>query len=226
MVYFIADTHFGHANVLKLCNRPFETVDEMNETIIKNWNERVRGNDTVYILGDMFFRCADPEAILKRLHGRKHLLVGNHDGSWIHRVDTGKYFKSVSHMLETSDGAHAITLCHYPMLTWNHQRKSYMIHGHIHNNTDFDFYPLITRRGNILNAGVDMNGFKPVTFEELLENNRAFIEKYLDCRLAEHENEIKPETTHERGFLVDSLIGVLHEDPGEEGADIKDEGKL
>ncbi len=84
--------------------------------------------------------------------------------------------------------------------------------------TDIDFYPLITRRGNILNAGVDMNGFKPVTFEELLENNRAFIERYLDCRLAERENEIKRETIRERGFLVDSLIGVLHEDPGEEGA--------
>ena len=183
MVYFIADTHFGHENVLHLCNRPFETIEEMNETIIENWNERIRGNDTVYIVGDMFFRCDDPESILKRLHGKKHLLLGNHDGSWIHKVDTAKYFKSVSHMLETSDGAHAITLCHYPMLTWNHQRKSYMIHGHIHNNTDIDFWPLMVRRGNILNAGVDMNGFKPVPFDELVENNRVFAEDYLESNM-------------------------------------------
>lgn len=117
MVYFIADPHFGHENAIKLCSRPFETVEEMNETIIKNWNGRVHGNDTVYIVGDMFFRCDDPEPILKRLHGKKHLLVGNHDGSWLGKIDTTKYFQSVSHMLETSDGAHALTLCHYPLLT-------------------------------------------------------------------------------------------------------------
>ena len=103
-----------------------------------------------------------------------------------------KYFKSMGHMLETSDGAHAITLCHYPMLTWNHQRKSYMIHGHIHNNTDIDFWPLMIRRGNILNAGVDMNGFKPVQFDELLENNRAFVEDYLEssARKAQMQNQM------------------------------------
>ena len=53
MVYFIADPHFGHENAIKLCSRPFETVEEMNETIIKNWNGRVHGNDTVYIVGDI-----------------------------------------------------------------------------------------------------------------------------------------------------------------------------
>ncbi len=52
MVYFISDTHFGHRNVLKLCNRPFETIEEMNETIIANWNSRVSGNDTVFIVGN------------------------------------------------------------------------------------------------------------------------------------------------------------------------------
>ncbi|MBP5230316.1 MAG: hydrolase, partial [Clostridia bacterium] len=66
MVYFIADTHFGHKNILRICGRPFETIEEMNETLIRNWNERVRGSDTVYIVGDMFFRCLDPEPILKR----------------------------------------------------------------------------------------------------------------------------------------------------------------
>ncbi|MBQ7646154.1 MAG: hypothetical protein IJS94_02685 [Clostridia bacterium] len=75
MVYFIADTHFGHKNVLQLCDRPFETIEQMNETFIENWNRRVTGNDTVYIIGDMFFRCSDPEAILKRLHGKKVFLM-------------------------------------------------------------------------------------------------------------------------------------------------------
>ena len=59
MIYFTADTHFDHANIIRFCNRPFATVGEMNEALIANWNRKVHGNDTVYILGDMFFRTTD-----------------------------------------------------------------------------------------------------------------------------------------------------------------------
>ena len=147
MIYFIADTHFGHANVVWMCERPYPDVDAMNEALIAAWNERVHGNDTVYIVGDMFFHCADPESILKRLKGKKHLIVGNHDGSWMGKVDLNRYFLSADHYLEISDGAHALTLCHYPMLTWKHAKRSYMIHGHIHADTRADFWPLIRCRG-------------------------------------------------------------------------------
>ena len=63
MYYYIADPHFGHENILKLCDRPYATIEEMNEAMIQRWNQRVTGNDTVFILGDLFFRCADPEAV-------------------------------------------------------------------------------------------------------------------------------------------------------------------
>ncbi len=135
MIYFTADTHFGHCNVIRFCDRPFASAEEMDEAMIQNWNERVTGNDTVYILGDKF--------------------------------------------LETSDGKRSLTLCHYPMLSWKHAKRSYMIHGHIHNDTRADFWPLIAARENVLNAGVDINSFKPVTFDELLENNRHFKENSL-----------------------------------------------
>ncbi len=177
MIYFIADTHFGHENVIKFCDRPFACADEMNEALISNWNERVNGNDTVYIIGDMFFRCREPESILKRLRGKKHLIVGNHDTEWMSKVDTDKYFRSVNLMFEMTDGAHAITLCHYPLLSWKHQMRSFMIHGHIHNNTDMDFWPLLVSRENVLNAGVDINGFRPVTFNELIANNAEFKQR-------------------------------------------------
>lgn len=178
MVLFIADTHFGHKNVLKLCNRPFETIEQMNETFIENWNSRVTGRDSIYVIGDLFFRCEDPDAILRRLHGKKHLIVGNHDSSWMSKVDAGKYFQSVELMKVISDGAHAMTLCHYPLLSWKHAKTSYMIHGHIHANTDMDFWPPIAARENVLNAGVDLNGFQPVPFDELLANNIRFKEEY------------------------------------------------
>ena len=174
MIYFTADAHFGHANIIKMCGRPFPDVEAMNEALIERWNDRVNGGDTVYIVGDMFFRCQSPERILARLKGKKKLITGNHDGSWMNSVEIDRYFVSVDRYLEISDGAHALTLCHYPLLTWNHAKRSYMIHGHIHANTDADFWPLLRSRDNVLNAGVDINGYAPVPFDELLENNRRF----------------------------------------------------
>ena len=176
MIYFTADTHFDHGNIIRFCNRPFATVEEMNETLISNWNRKVHANDTVFVMGDMFFRTTDPEPILQRLKGKKHLIVGNHDSQWMKKVDMGRWFESVQSYLETNDGQHTITMCHFPMVTWNHQSRSYMIHGHIHENTDMDYWPLLVARDRVLNAGCDINNFEPVTFQELVENNTRFKE--------------------------------------------------
>ena len=176
MVYFTADTHFGHNAIIRMCSRPFEDVNEMNRALIDSWNARVHEDDTIYIVGDMFYRCTDVESILRRLHGRKRLILGNHDESWLKQADYRRYFISIDHYLEISDGAHALTLCHYPMVTWKHDHRSYMIHGHIHANTDADFWPLLRERERALNAGVDINGYQPVTFDELIANNRCFKE--------------------------------------------------
>lgn len=182
MYYYIADPHFGHENILNMCRRPFASIEDMNEALIAAWNGRVTGNDTVFILGDLFFRCDDPESILTRLRGKKRLIVGNHDSSWMDRVDLSRYFVSVDPYLEITDGSRLLTLCHYPLLTWKHKlrQNSFMIHGHIHNDTTSDFFPLLAIRERALNAGVDINGFRPVTFGELAENNRAFKAAFLE----------------------------------------------
>ena len=111
---------------------------------------------------------------MKQLKGKKKLLNGNHDGSWMTKLDASKYFVSIDTMLETSVDNYGVTMCHYPLLTWRHKLKTYMIHGHIHNDTSSDFWPLIRDRERVLNAGVDINGFEPVTLEELIENNQVF----------------------------------------------------
>ena len=180
MYYFISDPHFGHENILKMCQRPFESVEEMNEAMIDAWNQRVTGNDTVFILGDLFYRCPDPEPILQRLKGKKRLIIGNHDSSWMDKVDLSRYFVSVDPFLEITDGVRAITLCHYPLLTWKHKLRTYMVHGHIHNDTTSDFFPLLVARERVLNAGVEVNGYRPVTVEELQQNNQTFKQQWLD----------------------------------------------
>lgn len=174
MIYYISDTHFGHENVIRFCDRPFDSVETMNAALIANWNRKVNGNDTVYILGDMFFRCADPESILQQLKGKKRVIVGNHDGSWMTKLDASRYFESVDVMLETSVDNYGVTLCHYPLLTWRHAKKTYMIHGHIHSDTSSDFWPLLKARERVLNAGADINRYEPVTLEELIHNNGIF----------------------------------------------------
>jgi len=176
MIYFTADHHFGHANIIKHSSRPFSSVEEMDAALLANWNGVVRPQDTVYIMGDLFFRnTISAEDYLRKLNGKKHLIVGNHDRDWMKKTALPQFFESVENMVEINDGTHRITLCHYPMMTWNHVAKgSYMIHGHIHNNTDADYFALIRNMPNILNAGVDINGYYPVNFNALLKNNEKF----------------------------------------------------
>lgn len=174
MVFYISDTHFGHKAIIDLCKRPFKSIDEMDSYIIEAWNSKVRGNDTVYIVGDMFYKHQDPESVLKKLKGKKHLIKGNHDATWANKYDCSRYFQSVDSFVEISDGKRNIVLCHYPMMTWNRPQKSYMIHGHVHNRTELEYWTLIKNNPRILNAGVDVNGFCPVTFEQMEINNNRF----------------------------------------------------
>lgn len=173
MIYFTSDLHLGHANIIKHCNRPFQSADEMDDFLISKWNEKVSNNDTVYILGDFIFRSKHhPEEYLSVLKGKKHLVVGNHDKAWMKKVNLEDWFESVEMMRYMIDGQRKLTLCHYPMMSWpfsNH--GGYMVYGHIHDDTRMEYWPLIEQNPLMLNAGADINGFVPVTFEEMLENN-------------------------------------------------------
>ena len=184
MTYFTSDQHFGHFNIIRLSRRPFKTIEEMDETMVERWNAKVKDDDTVYVLGDLFFRAATVEPILERLKGRKHLMLGNHDGSWTDRVNLADYFESVQTLKEVTVDGRLITMCHYPMLSYPQARRGYMIYGHIHNNTGDDYWPLIMRRPRMLNAGVDVNNFEPVAFDELLVNNNAFQRRHADTAMA------------------------------------------
>ena len=145
MTFFTSDLHLGHRNIIRLCGRPFASLEEMDETLVRRWNRKVGQDDNVFVVGDLFFRAEDPEGLLKRLNGRKTLILGNHDRSWTDTVDLARYFKGVHTMLETSDGAHSLTLCHYPMMTFNHCMRGYMVHGHILGNTDADYFPYLAK---------------------------------------------------------------------------------
>lgn len=142
MDYVVSDPHFWHFNSIGFDNRPFETVEEMNQTLIDNWNAVVESDDTVYVLGDMFYRVnADKaESILKELNGNIIYIFGNHEKllkSDKRLVDT--YFESTHDYLELDykykGKNHKIVLCHYPIPTFNghYRNNSTLFYGHVHN---------------------------------------------------------------------------------------------
>ena len=191
MEYFTSDLHLGHANIIALCHRPFSTVEEMDAALIANWNRRVTDRDTVYILGDLCFRATDPVRYLTQLKGKKHLILGNHDHNWLRLIpDPSRFFVNCTPCggcAQQGDGTPCLTCAKKPRLPWmdvvctsrgkvtlshfplmEHVGK-YLIHGHVHNRTDDPYFPLLSGMETALNAGVDVNGFLPVTLQELIE---------------------------------------------------------
>ena len=159
--WYTADTHFGHANIIKYCDRPFESTDEMDEFIIRIMSESVDDDDDLWMLGDFAFgRQAKAVGYLSRifesLPGRKHLVTGNHD----FRQTRALPWHSVHDIVQIKDGNTHLTLCHFPMLTWNRARDGALqLFGHVHNDWEG------TR--NSVNVGVDVWDFRPVQLEDI-----------------------------------------------------------
>jgi calcineurin-like phosphoesterase family protein len=134
--FYIADLHFGHNNIIKYDNRPFKTVEEMDLTLIANWNKAVSNDDCVYILGDISWHDDDKTAqIFKQLKGAKVLIKGNHDN--IKRnSELAKCFTNIQDYTELYlDKKNKIIMSHYPMPFWNGQfRDTVHLYGHIHNS--------------------------------------------------------------------------------------------
>lgn len=188
MIYFTADTHFGHGNVIQYERRPFQTVTEMDEALIQNWNCKVSPEDDIYILGD--FTLKGPQqanALLERLQGRKYLIRGNHDG-YVDRTSFCKeLFLWVRDYYELPYRRRWFILCHYPLLSWNRMRRgAFQLHGHQHNHPHHN---KSNRKMGIaqLDVGVDAQAMAPVSIEELL----AFWEE--EHRPDEYWGRIKPE---------------------------------
>ena len=174
--YFISDTHFGHENVIKFSDRPFENLAEMEKALTENWNSRVTPDDDIYIVGDFAWRATHDHLIktIRSLNGRKHLIMGNHDFRYLQFEDFREEFVEIEKSLEIKLEGERIVLCHYPIAEWHQQhRGSWHIHGHLHNRKN-DTFLFLRNKEKALNAGVEINNFMPVTFEELIINNNKF----------------------------------------------------
>ncbi|MCI7766703.1 MAG: hypothetical protein MSJ26_01805 [Oscillospiraceae bacterium] len=175
MIFYTADLHLGHENVICMSERPFENGREMINSIIHNWNSVVTKDDDVYVIGDVFFKMQleDELTILRRLMGRKHLILGNHDKRFTDER-LRKEFVSVENYAVIKDNDRSVVLCHYPLLEWDgYFRGAYHVYGHIHNNFDTPAYRIILNNKEhferAFNAGVDVNGYTPRTLDEMIQ---------------------------------------------------------
>lgn len=164
MIWFTADTHFAHANIIDYCNRPFGNVDEMDSTIIRNWNSQISPTDIVFHLGDFAFKY--PEFYANHLNGLIRLVPGTHDKKINQKqVSTEDplialkptYIRSFSGVEIDAP----IILCHYALRVWEKSHfNSYHLYGHSHGR--------LPGIGRSMDVGVDTNNFKPYSVLDIL----------------------------------------------------------
>jgi calcineurin-like phosphoesterase family protein len=181
-VFFTSDQHYWHKNVIEYCNRPFSSIEEMNETLIANHNSVVGKEDKVYHLGDFSLSRAAVPQIVPRLNGKHTLIMGNHDHC--HPVqcksDEKKlrllqyYFDSGfseimrEHRIETPFGP--VLMNHLPYSSGPEERYQtyrpinvgyWLLHGHVHQHWK--------QKDKMINVGVDVWDFTPITLEKIFE---------------------------------------------------------
>ena len=162
IIYFTADYHLSHKNIIKYCNRPFKTIDEMNAIILDNLVKNIVPGDMLYILGDLTFDKKIAKDFFELLKDAEiHFVVGNHDSSQVIKI-CQKYCASVSRLKNIIIEDQPITLCHYAMRVWDKSHfNSWQLYGHSHGNLD-DI-------GKQYDVGVDVNNFLPVPFAKIIE---------------------------------------------------------
>ena len=176
-LFFTSDTHFFHKNILKYCDRPFESITEMNEDLITLWNANVPKDGIVFHLGDVSLTAKSKELdeLLHRLNGTKYLIIGNHEKDALSKDYLRNHWAGIYDIAEifiqddeiTYEEQH-IVMCHYPMITWNgSHRGSWQLFGHVHGG--------LSNKGEIkhsvtaLDVGVDCHGFRPISYQEVKE---------------------------------------------------------
>lgn len=178
-IWFTSDTHFGHINIIRFCNRPWNTVEEMDEALINNWNSVVKPDDIVFHLGDFAFASNSRwKEIIQRLNGHIYLIVGNHDEIRYPGHQTFDLFEGVTTQLILKIDSQYVYLNHYPFLCYGGAYRSpqycvWQLYGHVHTNPT-DSIGKDDERVKMCfpyqyDVGVDNNNYTPVSWGQIKE---------------------------------------------------------
>lgn len=165
-IFFTADTHFLHKNIIDHCNRPYKDIDDMETGLIDNWNSVVTPDSIVYHIGDFMFpvRSRDKhkvDEVLSKLNGTKLLITGNHDHKEVTRSKHWSWvgdYKVV--VVKGKERRQEIVLFHFPMRSWHHiGYGAWHLHGHCHGN--------IPPYGRSIDVGVDCFSYTPLSLSQV-----------------------------------------------------------
>lgn len=164
MNYYTSDLHFGHANIIKFCDRPWKQVDEMDKALIENWNNRVTDADHIYHLGDFSMNKGRFIKLVEQLNGQKHFIIGNHDPKGIqHELRKLKNVFVHDSIHTVKDEGRKVVLCHYPIFEWNgYYHGTVHFHGHTHGSIGDNF------KSNAFDVGTDCHDYEPKTYDEIV----------------------------------------------------------
>lgn len=180
-LFFTADQHFGHANIIRFCDRPFTDPDHMREVLVSRWNEVVSAEDTVWVLGDWAMgNVQETLQVHSRLNGKKALVVGNHDKCFPGRRGFEKFqqlyldhgFDSIVDSAKMVLADQEVLVSHWPYVGDSHDGDrfeafrpkdtgSWLLHGHVHEKW--------RQRGRMVNVGVDAWAGYPVSVDRLAD---------------------------------------------------------
>lgn len=183
-IWLTADLHIGHFNIIRYCNRPFDDLDQMHETMIRKWNERVERGDNVYLLGDLGFvnrSGSEISEFISRVNGEIYLIRGNHDkGNKKWYLDQG--ISEVHDHYTILDGS---LLSHYPMGSdvYDGKRtrkiKEMLSSVYMENDCNFHYYAHTHKSpvegDDFMNVGVDLHDFYPVRYCRKVQLNMHYL---------------------------------------------------
>ncbi|MHC6204298.1 metallophosphoesterase [Breznakiellaceae bacterium SP9] len=174
MIYFTADTHFNHSNIINTCGRPFKNVEQMNKTLIQNWNSCITAGDAVYILGDLVFKGTGSEVnkIIEKLNGKKYLIKGNHDKFIDDTSFNVNNFEWIKDYYVLNYEKIKFILFHYPIFEWDgYFGDAIHLYGHVHNsgNNKEQSKRFETLGKRAINVGVDVNSYCPISIQTIIK---------------------------------------------------------
>lgn len=200
MRYYISDCHFYHDSLNPAMDmRGFENGEAMNEYMLQKWNEKVRKNDEVVILGDFSVnKGIQTNDLLHSLNGKKYLIIGNHDHFLNDKSFDRSLFEWIEYYKEINDNNRKVILSHYPVFCYHGQNRitnagnpmTYMLYGHVHNTYDeqlVNHFQKLTRQSartlrkdappstipcNMINCFCMFSDYTPLTLDEWIENDK------------------------------------------------------
>lgn len=177
-VFFTSDTHWGHGNIIKFCDRPFKDVEEMNYKLIENWNKKVPQDGLVFHLGDFAWGGSDMwKNIRQQLNGEIILIKGNHDQKNMSSTAEQTLFKHSAWQMLIEVEGRKVLLNHFPFLCYAGVYRDpkglvYNLFGHVHSGPGKkgeDIPRLIHTFPTQYDVGVDNNDYEPISWYEVNE---------------------------------------------------------